>query len=65
MCLLEDLIQAIGQVENKQMEQCLSVSKMKELGTWGTELEILAFYGCATQLYTYIAIVVVKGGIAL
>ena len=34
------------------MEQYLSVSKMKELGTWGTELEILAFSSlCNTTVY--------------
>ena len=43
-----------AKVENTPMEQCLSVSKMKELGTWGTELEILAFSSlCNTTVYVY------------
>ena len=36
------------------MEQYLSVSKMKELGTWETGLEILAFSSlCNTTVYVY------------
>ena len=43
-----------AKVENTPMGQCLSVSKMKELGTWGTELEILAFSSlCNTTVYVY------------
>ena len=43
-----------AKVENKPMEQYLLVSKMKELGTWGTELVILAFSSlCNTTVYVY------------
>ena len=36
------------------MEQYLLVAKMKELGTWGTELVILAFSSlCNTTVYVY------------
>ena len=43
-----------AKVENTPMEQYLLVSKMKELGTWGTELVILAFSSlCNTTVYVY------------
>ena len=51
-----------AKVENTPMEQYLSVSKMKELGTWGQGWRSLHFLLCATQLFTYIAIVAGKDG---
>ena len=43
-----------AKVENTPMEQYLLVSKMKEHGTWGTDLEILAFSSlCNTTVYVY------------
>ena len=40
--------------ENTPIEQYLTVSKMKELGPWGTELGILAFSSlCNTNVYVY------------
>ena len=43
-----------AKVENTPMEEYLSVSKMKEFGTWETELEILAFSSlCNTTVYVY------------
>lgn len=42
-------------VENTPMEQYLSISKMKELGTWSTEMEILAFSSlCNTTVYVFL-----------
>ena len=48
-------------LENTSMQHYLSMSKMKDLGTWGSELEILAFASLCntTHMSTYIATVVV------
>ena len=46
-------------IENTPMEQYLLVSKLKELGTWGTELEILAFsslYNTTVYVYATVAV---------
>ena len=51
---MEDNQIMFAEVENTPMEQYLSVSKMKELGTWETGLEILAFSSlCNTTVCVY------------
>lgn len=51
---MEDNKVLFTKVENTPMEQYLSISKMKELGTWGTEMEILAFSSlCNTTVYVF------------
>lgn len=51
---MEDNKDLFTKVENTPMEQYLSISKMKELGTWGTEMEILAFSSlCNTTVYVF------------
>lgn len=54
MSFMEDNKVLFTKVENTPMEQYLSISKMKELGTWGTEMEILAFSSlCNTTVYVF------------
>lgn len=59
---MEDNKVLFTKVENTPMEQYLSISKMKELGTWGQKWRFRHFPHCATQLYMFFAIVAVKGG---
>jgi hypothetical protein len=51
---MEENKDLFSKVENTPIEKYLSASKMEELGTWGTELEILAFSSLYdTTVYVY------------
>ena len=51
---MEENNDVFSRIENTPMDKYLSASKMKNPGTWGTELEIIAFASmCNTPVHVY------------